>query len=649
MNKTRLIKAIFVAMFFSQLLFTAPILAVSKGADQIVLKDPSKNQIIAGAFTVNWLMIDNNQSKVGFQMDLFKKKCEVNGNYVATLADSKSKYSIKDNVYSFDLTLPGKIKNTQIGEGTYCLRVCGIFVQSGNNYYSMCDKNTIQVKKASNQAPQIITVPNNLVVKPQGSFEFQIVAQDPEKQTLTYSLLENSAEFVNISSTGLLSSAQVPDKEGSYEINLQVKDPLGASDEQKFFIQISATDGYVLAFVYPLTEQDTISSTNSLIKWSVQPVTDLTRTVLFYSVDQSEWLEITSLDDLSIKQYQWNIGGLTSGKYYLRLLVEDKNKAQFFIDSNQFTLTASTVSVTPTPFIEKIVISEITPEDQSTVTQSKPNIAAKYKTDATANILTEKIVMELNGDDSLLDCDIQAAAISCAPKNDLTDGQYQLELTIFDDQNNTLTKAWSFTVVAESDQDNGKWIIGGKEITTQTILLALGVLCIGLLILFVPWLFFTFIMRKRRQQQQTSIEIQNDDTSLPTMTTEFDQTPYAELTPEYVKTEEPAPIIMEQEFSPQSLAVEDPNAPSNNDSIQTSPLEQSDTAPIVMPSSYSSEEVPAWLKDFESSQPASLAADKANDLQQEEESGAKLHDDYGLSLNPDAQSSSEAQQSSTNQ
>ncbi|MBD3319220.1 hypothetical protein GF342_04900 [Candidatus Woesearchaeota archaeon] len=92
------------------------------------------------------------------------------------------------------------------------------------------------VLASSSNLPPILAFISNQTAVANTLFTYQVIATDPESQSLTYA--DNSSLFVINPSTGLINVTFNASQVGNYSINITVSDIFSATDSQVFYLEI---------------------------------------------------------------------------------------------------------------------------------------------------------------------------------------------------------------------------------------------------------------------------------------------------------------------------------------------------------------------------------------------------------------------------
>lgn len=616
--------------------------AVQNANDEIYIVKPIRDEVVSGTSTIQWYMFDPDMQTTLYDIDLFSLSCEENGTYFGKIA-SGIPPAHTNHVFAKEWNTKGPIVNVaSIADGRYCLRACGFFVnQPGNHYYGLCDKHTIVINNSGNQPPVIGSQPNDLDLKVGESFEYQVVATDPNGDALTYKLAAAS-EFFDISAAGLLKSKSTLNAAGIYKLTVVVEDGKGGKAEQPITINVTAGEVELgVSFLKPKAT-DVFTKSGNEVAWIVNSEKNILKTILSISDDAKTWQEVIELK--AETTYVFDASEFANGEYYFHLALEDvaQNKyeavsAKFIIDNDK----QSSGEIIP-------FISELRPEDGSQITDLRPDISALISpADSNTEIEMEQISLELDAQSDGLECAFADKRLTCTLENDLELGVHQLFLSVTDATGKTEIKEWSFEVVTVTPTevtpgDNN--VDGGfsfteliQNLSSSTIRSALTILCVGLTLLLIPWLLY-FAWKRMRGRNMTYVA--SDDPFAPAAAT---TTVVSTSTPLMASSADVFDTNFEPTIGSQTMGEIDEGTQFTSADLGGIDPNQTADSMIAQPSTYSAEEVPDWLKDFEST-PLGAAVNQsggavsfadADNSAAADAAGAKVHDAAGIDLNLD--------------
>jgi len=633
-------------VFCLTLLIPEQVFAITNGNDELLLKQPAQEAIVAGQTAINWFMKDPDQTNISFQIDLFNQACSDNGNFFGIITSGQKQLPVGGSDFTENWDTDGPIQSqSSIPDGLYCLRVCPIFRRAPNDFYSFCDKHTVIVGNI-NKPPKITSNPAKLDYKVGESFSYQIMATDPDGDKINYQLI-TAPSFLQINANGLISSKGALQAAGTYAAKVRVDDGKGMKAEQSFTIKVTEVEK-TLDFNFSEPKPDAEIEDSGTIKWSVAGNVEIVEITISYSTDKLTWTELTKLP-ASARDYTWVVNDLPAGEYYLRLQLKDKDGKIYEKISEKFTVAAKEDT---TPPVEEIpLISSLTPEADAEVTEKKPEISAQIQATAGAGLTLEKISVKLD-DNELTNCQLEETKISCIPESDLEDGKHMVTLVVEDSKGKKAVKEWQFDIKTDTGSGNGgENVINifGRNIPSDTFTLALLILCAGLILLIIPWLIYVFIVRRRRESY-SEVNIQPPPAAgyqvydyAPEQTVTVEPSPYMEPAP-YVQ-----PVVIDNVPENQSFTYE----PSIGSQTIAAPAIQPETSqpaafvdapPIpetVQPqaaplqSAYADTEIPEWLKQTaDSSQPVSPSG-QGFQVRGEENTQSSPYGDYGLAQQND--------------
>jgi hypothetical protein len=594
MEYKNLIQKITVLTIF--LVFTGVGLATKRDSDEIFIYNPFDGQNINNQIIIMWKMHDADQVKVPLQIDLFKLSCPNNGDYYGLITDnidSASKTSISDE-YTLKWNTGINLKNDkEVLDGKYCMRVCGTFVRDGNYYYSLCDTRSINVEN-TNKVPQIISRPEKLTYKIGDTFSYQINASDLDNDKLTYKLVD-TPDFININqSTGLIKSNGSLDIAGNFTIKYLVDDSKGGIAEDLFTINVSKDGVDSKLFISAPVEKQVVKTSTFTIKWSTSDSVTVVNYVIYYSKDAKTWAKINNVPS-SVNQLEWNIDSIKGGDYYIKIDAELSSGDTISAVSGQFAIDKSGGTLP--------LIKNVQPVEDSVISNRKPVLTAEYYSADGSSIPPEQVVMSL--DEVVVEnCEKTDNTVVCKRDTDLKIGKHTAKLIVMDVNRKSNQKEWSFEVTASTNTgDDENTSSSGLSAVTIENLKQVGIIVgLGALFIIVPWFGFLFIRKMMRNRSSDpnvqNINVQVDPNSIaPSYQTQdqFDPNTYVIGNNDYSEYGNVQPIAQQ----PLQAPYQAPTITIDNGGAQ-------------MPSSYTDDEIPDWLKDIDAIKPVNQGGHDLN-------------------------------------
>jgi len=550
--------------------YLSSVKSVTRENDELTITNVEENQIFIGETAVRWLVKDEDQRTIPVQLDLFSNTCANNGDYYGQITDNTENFAkIGNNTFEYRWDTFSSLKNkTKVSDGPYCLRICGTLLRDRNYYYSLCDTRTIDVQN-SNRKPQILSTPSSTSLKVGDSFVYQINALDPDDDVLTYSITSGPSFITINSKSGLVSSKGKLSNEGSFIVKLRVQDTVGAFDEQLITLNIVKTDqNFTLTIISPV-EKEIIKSDSIDIKWTVSSKSNISSIVLYHSKDSEKWTKIIDLDkDQTI--YRWDVSKTNAGDYYIKVEVTLADGTKFNAVSGKFAIDKSGGSVP--------LISEVNPKEDSAITEKRHKIGANFAVFDGSVVNKNQTVISVD-DATLSDCVKTDNSIECAPSEDLLAGKHKVKAVVIDSEKRMNTKEWYFELSTDNTTTTGTFGINMEQLKQ-----ILTVICCGLGAIIIPLILYKIIrmfINKRRESQTFT---------------------------------EPS-AIPGSSFSTDSFQIGNSNdarwavvnEPEAQVGVNPPTLSFEEQKPIEMPSSYTSDEIPDWLKTTDGDKPMSIS------------------------------------------
>jgi hypothetical protein len=418
------------------------------------------------------------------------------------------------------------------------MRVCGILADGGS-VYSKCDKKSFVFSSEStgtNNQPKITPAKEGFNVTINEIFSYKVEASDPDGDELIYSFL-NAPDFLQIDSkSGQISGK--PTEVGDIRFIVKVDDSKGGIATEEFILNIQLTNtAKEVVFEFPKSDS-TVTPENNVIKWKVKTGIIVRTITLSYSPDKAEWTEITK-QDRDLGQYTWNINDIEDGEYYLKVLLVDENNKLYEIITDKFNISSQgTVSETE--------ISDLNPEEGSTVNINRPVIRAAFKTPEGVTIDPDDVKFTLNDRIDLTLCEITADSISCEIVSELSNDTYTAFIELSDSNGMTLVKEWKFTVNTSGEPSDQSEDTSGS--TGNSMQLILIIFAVGFLLIALPWSVY-LILKKRKNKKIETTKLPDNNVIHP-------------ITP--LPSEPIQPVI-----GTQGLEINEPQAMMANDSDQS--------------------------------------------------------------------------------
>jgi hypothetical protein len=146
------------------------------------------------------------------------------------------------------------------------------------------------------------------------------------------------------------------------------------------------------------------------------------------------------------------------------------------------------------PVIEDPQITNITPSDDSEITNERPSISATLISGGDKTVNTDSIVFTFNNNDLSDQIEIatitdQKVSVSYTPENDLEVGSHKVMIEFEDSEGDQTSREWTFSLVSEED-DSETFSIFGYDLSKRTAYIIGAGIVILLLALMIPWLLY---------------------------------------------------------------------------------------------------------------------------------------------------------------
>lgn len=618
---------------FFMLVSGSPVYAVTKGNDEVYIASPINNAVVTGISQVRYFLKEADKADIPYQIDLFSSACSVNGPYFGTIA-SGSKTASANGAYFTDLwDTDGPIQNrSSIPDGFYCVRICATFRELPNNFYSLCDKHTVAVGN-TNRPPVINSQPPNSSIKVGEDFTYQVQATDPDGHKLTYVIDKGGDFFLYMNrDTGLIYTEKTITTAGSYPITITVSDGFGGVVKQFFTLNVTEPDLPPAAINFVVPGKDTvITKNNNKLSWNIERFNP-TSILLSYSKDEGKnWVQIANLNG-STTSYDWNLQGVETGKYLLRIIATNNEGKTIEKISELFDVTISTSDTGE----EAPLITIISPQEEERTLLKKPIITVTIKPSTNAELLQEGIEVLLD-EEKLTVCDFADEKLECQPAEDLADGRHKIQIRVTDSAGKFSVRELFF-YTGESEPDSfpdsmpdsnpdsypaNIFSFLGAELTRVILL----ILCCGLLLIVVPWMLYILLIRNRRSSSDIATDygsVTYTDNSQPLVPNP--DIPYSETTivmPDQTTTYA-TPEVYEPSIGTQTIGeYEDPFI-SKQEPVQE--------MKVAAPAIYNDDEIPDWLKNTDSASDSKPVVPQGSSLDYDNKTAesANPYGSYGI-------------------
>ncbi|MEO6729132.1 MAG: cadherin repeat domain-containing protein [Candidatus Dojkabacteria bacterium] len=529
----------FLALFITTILL-APIFSLGLKAevlgdpnDILTVATPSPNQKIGGTVNVTWYMYDNNQNVIPYKLNLYDASTCRTTNF-GQINSTNTGISSTTQLNSYSWNTRSTLSTANLVDGNYCLKIC-LAMKNGSGDYSACNARFVKIVN-NNRAPIINSIPTNLIIKESEAWSYQIRATDPDGDTIIYRMVAGVPFLTINQQTGLISTNGVSKalpagvNRADYNIIVSADDNFAGSVNQQFTITIikdtsvgvpppvttpvSTPTGVtpnkpsVINFTSPKEGQEFTGMENK-ISWEASDVDGINSLKLSYSKDANTWLDITKFTGTIPSEFNWDVGGIEDGSYFLQIIVKDNIGNEVSRISKKFAVNNNSAGPDQT---NNPLIINLKPQNNSQISELRPEIAGDFIPADNAEIKADTFTIQLNGQDGLLDCQHDNKSFSCRPKDDLKEGLNKITATIKDSSDREVKVEWSFSVstlgavsspVGTTNEETV--IILGREIPRNIFNIILIVCCIAGLLILIPWVLY-LLWTGRKKKEETTVE-----------------------------------------------------------------------------------------------------------------------------------------------
>lgn len=519
---------------FALLVLTSQSLALEQDPEDILeLSTPTANSTVRGSVEIKFKVFDDDSPVVDTQLRV------LDGNCISpqrTILNSSLPSSLNDQLRNWN-TEAGYSDGGVLGDGEYCLQICGQF-SNGSTSYSACNQRRVQIGNFSNQNPVITSFPAQEITAGE-NYSYLIQADDPDDDPLTISALQLPG-FLSLNGNTI--SGPTVGQSGTFQIVVEARDPFGGRDTQSFNLRVNApannSDGspgqgsvtpppasdpeVVLQFIYPQAGATLVGRENK-IEWSLQGAAAVESLRLEFiplgELDSDNWRFLTDIPADRVadqREVNWDVSDQPQGDYRLRLTANLGVGDPIRLLSEVFSISGedSSPGETVTDLLE---ISELQPFNGESITENLPQISALITNTEGVPFEIADYSLGLNDSDITSQCSLvqvddrpDQIRLSCQLNEDLDLGNYTLSLEITEIESeqtqllDPIARDWRFTIASPSDATESESPLGELDLNGPVGLVILLVICLLLLplLLLLIWRRRT-ANRKYRKVTQT--------------------------------------------------------------------------------------------------------------------------------------------------
>jgi Right handed beta helix region len=379
----------------------------------------------------------------------------------------------------------------------------------------------------ANSVPKITSTPNEYI-KPGQAYNYEIIANDPDGDALSFIVLNNNIprwlRQNNNKFTGTPNTSDI----GYYGVMVLVSDRKGGNVVHPISINVlpegrevptptqapTATPTNTVPTPTPsqnVTPKITITSpkantvfskeTNE-IAWTLNQGAKVDTYEIKYSTDGQNFTTITTLPG-TVTSYKWSgVESITSGKYFVRIEAKDTSTPPVTVGvtSEQFE-----VKNAPTQTVDTISITKNSPDDNDVVSSKRQTIVVEYKPEG-VELDREKTFLKVNGQN--VTYELTRNTIFYQPTSDFTDSRIAVEVELVTINGGKDSKQWGFNIAGTTTpQDTTPDVTNEQTILGLPRNIGLGILAVLVIILLLLILYFIVrFIRTIRDQRQGNLE-----------------------------------------------------------------------------------------------------------------------------------------------
>lgn len=538
--------------------FSTPVIDPNDRLDFI---SPSPNAVVKGSINVRFGLHDNENASPSYEVRLFDHETCNNQSFGhIVLPPLPSANTSKEVSFLWDTTSTQSVSS--LADGTYCLRVCAAFKNSGVDY-SACDARQIRIAN-TNRIPSITSSPLKLRYNQGEIFNYQVIATDPDGDTLTYRFSQ-TANFLSINpQNGLITSTALNAlgyESLKYPIQIVVSDGKGGEVTQSFTLEIIGPKPPAPPVTQnPPNQQNNNQNNNSnnnqgqnnnqddqeqeqdqdnntdIEDLKINLITPRKDEVISQSVYKIEWEKLTpAIKNLKIEvsnnstewvtivesvqpeqtYFLWDARNQPVGKYSLRFSITDSQEKELQQVTGEFEI----IQKNDNQSNDNIpIIINFRPEAGSKLSNEFPTIiSGEFIPSLGSTIDIDSVSIKLGAREYNEFCQITEDEFICDSKERLASGRYSVSIGFKDSSGKDGNAEWFFDITGEggsaidsndNSDNSGMITIFGRVITIGGLIILVIILFISLILLIVPWTLYS-IWRKKRETTVTTTEYTN--------------------------------------------------------------------------------------------------------------------------------------------
>lgn len=371
--------------------------------------------------------------------------------------------------------------------------------------------------KSANGKPVVKSTPPAFV-KVGETYSYEVVAEDPDKDLLTYTILNTDAPKWITQQNNKFTGTPNESNVGFAGIVLVVSDNKGHNIVHP--ININVVGKTAITNPTPTTPQTTPAPTpptNTVPKltftapvagtvfktpkaelaWKLENSLNIDKIVLKYSQDSNQFFDITTLQG-AIETYSWDISQITPGKYLLKIEIYEKNSTRpiVFI-SEQFEIQSG---VTGT-----LEIIKVSPQETDNVKERRPVIQVEFRP-VGAQLDTQNTFLSVNG--QKVEYTTTANTIFYQPETNIEGNTTTVEVKLVSTTGAEASKRWTFRFFTDTTpQDTTQTVTQDEKLLGLPKWLGLIIIGLGILLIVGIILFLIFrLLKTIRDERQGNLE-----------------------------------------------------------------------------------------------------------------------------------------------
>jgi hypothetical protein len=551
---------------------------------------PQDNPTISGNLNIYWTLENSGIKEVPYEIQLWEGECSGENNFVSHIIQDKFSYYSNREVYSYEWDTTESLENaSSIDDGKYCLLLR--IYPNGETKPGLETFSPVNISNSGNQSPIINNAISDIFITQGESMNHDLYVSDPEQDVLSYKIVKGAAILAVKGDGELIINTDNADV-GANLCVVQVSDNKGASTLSVFYVNVLEQLDEVnndIGQNFLISQPIFVAEKPSDVEWELPPEIGFNEGIISYSADGITWLNLAEFQ-ASDDKITLDFHGIAEGRYFLRALFIRNEKRVLGLTKEIQVVSASDNIVKPS-----ISVYDLIPEPDSKI-WSDTSIRAKFVFPTEVVSSQEEFYIYLDDETITSYCEFIENEFECILPDPFAIGVHEVFIK-FVQEDIDFVRSFIFEVTSEEEELQDEIIIQGvidvlgSEISISALVFGLILICFFVIILVIPWLIY--LLWTRGKTTKTHFPKVVPDTSsvqpiqgyIPPPTSAPQQGSYATTKPD-----------LKYDIGTQTI---EPGT-----SSAFSPIGDDTSVPEpVLPSTYTDEDLPEWLRMPSSSQP----------------------------------------------